>query len=79
MRKRKAEFGKKNPRLDKMTKNVKMCREKRKKGFQLIHIEKVKKREKQEISKKLSTLSTQKPGFSVDYFEGKKNGRFVEL
>ena len=79
MRKGKAKFEKKNLRLDKMTKNVKMCRKKRKMGFQLIHIEKVKKREKQEISKKLSTLSTQKTLFSVDYFEEKKNGRFVEL
>ena len=50
MGQRKAEVGKKNLGLDKMTKKVKMCRKKRKKVFQLIHTQKVKKREKQEIS-----------------------------
>ena len=48
-------------------------------SFQLIHTQSIKKRGKLKISKKLSTLSTLKNPFYVNYLAAKKNECFGEL
>ena len=62
-----------------MHKNVKKCRMQKKRSFQLIHTESIKKRGKLKISKKLSTLSTLKNPFYVNYSVVKKNECFGEI
>lgn len=51
----------------------------KKRSFQLIHTESIKKRGKLKISKKLSTLSTLKNPFYVNYSVVKKNECFGEI
>ena len=63
----------------KMHKNVKLCRMQKIRSFQLIHTQSIKKRGKLKISKKLSTLSTLKNPFYVNYLAAKKNECFGEI
>ena len=51
----------------------------KKRSFQLIHTQIIQKRGKTKKFKKLSTLSTLKNPFYVNYFAAKKNKRFGEL
>ena len=55
------------------------CRNLQKPFLKVIHIKKLKKRDKIVFSTKLSTLSTKKEGKSVDYLCLKKNKRFVHI
>lgn len=63
-------------RKGKMHKNIKVCRNQKKRSYQLIHTQNFKKRGKNVIWKKLSTLSTLKHRIYVDYSTTKKNERF---
>lgn len=51
----------------------------KKRSFQLIHTQIIQKRGKTKKFKKLSTLSTLRNPFFVNYFGIKKNERFGEL
>ena len=68
----------KNGYLYKLYKYLFFCRNLEKVKNKVIHIFFRKKRDKIDFSTKLSTLSTKKVVYSVDYFLQKKNKRFVD-